>query len=158
MTNEKTRYHLLSRWVGSVLLGFLIVGGSFYAYLALISPWVLGLRWSIQLLVIETVVLPSTCCFIFLMSKLALEPQTGRALIKGFRQLAIAGGIIYSYGLSLAFFAFLFEELTPFLPLFYKGVLLPMLVNLAFIIVLPRTRLAARLRKLANDCDSEKTT
>lgn len=136
----------LARYFGSMLLSLAIVGGGFYTYFMIVFPFIASSTWPIQLLVAETMIIPLVCFSICLMFRLFLEPFTGKTFVKGFRQWIIVLAMIYCYFLSLVFFAFVFESFTPFLPLFYRGILLPAIINLILVLSLLKTSLADRLK------------
>jgi NO-binding membrane sensor protein with MHYT domain len=146
MKKKAMNLNLWGRYVGSLLLGLVIVGSGFYAYFAFVFPSIANSPWPVQLLVVEIIILPLCCLSIYLMFQLFLKPSTGKIFVKGLRQWVMVLSIVYCYFLSFAFFAFIFEEFTPFLPLFYRGIFLPAIINLVLILTLLKTRLMDKLK------------
>lgn len=147
MKKRTTKLSFLGRYIGSLLLGILIVGSGFLVYFTIIFPSITSSPWTTQLLIIETIVLPLVCFSIYLMFRLFLTPFTGKTFVKQFRQWIAVFTLVYCYSLSLVFFAFLFEKLTPFLPLFYKGIFLPLVINLILILIFTRTPLRPKFER-----------
>ncbi|MEM2995417.1 MAG: hypothetical protein QXI91_05330 [Candidatus Bathyarchaeia archaeon] len=132
----------------SIFLGIFIVGSGFLIYFALILPSIINSSWYIHLLVIETIILPLLCCYLYLMYRFFFVNIEEKTFPKKFWQWIAVFVLVYCYSLSLVFFAFIFEEFVPFLPMFYKGILLPAIINLILILLFTRTRLWFLLERI----------
>jgi hypothetical protein len=134
-------FRFLARYLGSLLIGIAIVGIVLVTCFSIFFPLVASAPWPVQLLFIETIVIPLSAFTIYLLYRVVLIPFTEQKSNYTLRQWVAVFVLIYIYGIGLVFFSFLLEEFTPFLPLFYRGVLLPMIINLILIVVVTRTRI-----------------
>lgn len=90
---------------------------------------------------IETIILPLTCFYFYLLYRVFFIRIEEKAFPKKFRQWIAVFVLVYCYSLGLVFFALLFENFTPFLPIFYRGIILPATINLILTLLFTRTRL-----------------
>jgi hypothetical protein len=135
---------LTLRWLFSLLLGILVVGGGFFLYSAAILPSIADLPFSVQSLVILTIIVPLGCLAMYLLFNIFLIHSSDKVPVKGIRQWTVVCIFALSYSLYLVFVAFLFETSASFIPLFYRGVFLPLIIGLLTMLILTRTRLRPR--------------
>lgn len=127
---------------------FFFLGVLIIAFVTQSVPFIFApSSWPVYLLVTFVYGLPFGFLIIYLVFKLVV-PAGSRMPLKGFRQWAVAYVLVLVYGLAWVLLAFLFEIFTPFIPLIFRGVVLPIYILLVPIIILSRTRLRDRFEQL----------
>jgi hypothetical protein len=145
---KQTRFHLILRWLLSLLLGIAVIGSGIYLYITVILPSIVGLAFSVQSLIIVVIILPLGCLSMYLFSHVFLIHSLDKVPVKGIRQWTAICIFGLSYSLYLVFTALLFETFTSSIPLFYRGVFLPSIIGLLTILILTRTRIRPRFELL----------
>jgi len=108
---KQTGFHLILRWLFSLLLGIIVVGGGFYLYSAVILPSIVGLPFSVQSLIIVIIILPLGCLAMYSLFHIFLIRSLDKVPVKGIRQWAVVCIFGLSYSLYLVFLAFFLKLL-----------------------------------------------
>lgn len=145
---KKAESHLTLRWLFSLLLGILVVGGGFFLCSATILPSIADLPFSVQSLVIVIIIVPLGCLSMYLLFNIFLIHSSNKVPVKGIRQWTVVCIFGLSYSLYLVFLVFLFETFASSVPLFYRAVFLPLVIGLLTILILTRTRLRPRFERI----------
>ena len=134
------------RYLFSFLLGFIIIGGGILVIFEIIIPSTSDWSWLARILTSEIVMLPFVMGIVYVMFRLLTDSISNEKTAKTLRDWTTVGAFLFVYIVGLAFFGFLFETFTPFLPLNYTLLFLPLVANTVLILILTRTGLLRRIK------------
>jgi len=116
------------------------------ARVGVIIPSTSDWSWLARILTSEIVMLPFVMGIVYVMFRLLTDSISNEKTAKTLRDWTTVGAFLFVYIVGLAFFGFLFETFTPFLPLNYTLLFLPLVANTVLILILTRTGLLRRIK------------